>query len=79
MSIDREAEVRRLNLADCHIADAERHITDQWLILEQQRAAGRDTQDAERLLETMEETLSTFQEHRRMIVEMIDRIDAGLA
>lgn len=79
MSMDREAEVRRLNEADGHIADGERRITEQLLVVGKLRADGRDTREAERLLRMMEESLSAFQQHRQLTVDMIEQIDAGLA
>lgn len=79
MSMDREAEIERLNLSERHIAEAERHIMEQQLIVGQLRGGGHDTQEAERLLKTMESVLDTYQVHRRLIVEMIDQIDAGQA
>jgi hypothetical protein len=79
MGMDREAEVQRLNEADGHIAKTERHITAQRALVERLRAGGHDTHEAERLLKTMEETLAAEYDHRKLTLEMIDQIDAGLA
>jgi hypothetical protein len=79
MGMDREAEVQRLNEADRHIAKAERQITEQRILVERLRTGGHDTHEAERLLKAMEETLAAEYEHRKLTVEMIDQIDAGLA
>ncbi len=79
MGMDREAEVRRLNEADGHVATGERHVTEQQLIVDKLRAEGRDTQEAKRLLKMMQDSLDAYREHRQLILEMIAQIDAGLA
>ena len=79
MGVDRAAEVQRLNLADSHIASAEGSITDQQIIVEKLRMGGHDTHEAERTLKEMQGLLGSFQEHRRLIIDMVEQTDAGLA
>ncbi|WP_298961095.1 hypothetical protein [uncultured Methylobacterium sp.] len=75
--MDREAGVRRLNEADLHIADVERQITRQLLMIERLRADGQDALEAEHLLVAMHETLATYHEHRRLILGEIGRTGDG--
>ena len=78
MAIDRNAELRRLNESDTHIADTETRITKQEILLEQLRRDGHDTKEAERLLRTARESLEAMQQHRSAIVDVLSKIDAGL-
>ena len=77
MTLNREAEVRRLNEADTHIADTERRITVQAAFVERLRMDGHDTAEAGRLLANIQDGLGAMLEHRALIVDMIRRIDAG--
>lgn len=77
MTLTREAEVRRLNEADTHIADTERRITAQETLVERLRADGHDAVEATRLLANIEDGLGAIRQHRALIVDMIRRIDAG--
>ncbi|MGH1571018.1 hypothetical protein ACRAWG_10420 [Methylobacterium sp. P31] len=79
MSMDRDAEFQRLNEADGHIANGERRVMRQRLVLASRRANGQGTAEAERLLRMMEESLEEYREHRQLTLEMIAQIDAGLA
>ena len=78
MSLDRDAELRHMNEADAHIADAERRITKQGILLDELRRDGHDTQEAERLLHEFRKTLEALYRHRKIIAETIVQIDAGL-
>lgn len=75
MSLDHALELDHLAQADGHIAMAERHVAHQQMLIEQLRAAGQDAHDAERLLGTMERTLEVYRNHRRIIMEVIQRMD----
>ncbi|SFK21106.1 hypothetical protein [Bradyrhizobium sp. Gha] len=77
--MDRNAEVRRLNEADGHIAKAELALTKQLLVVDKLKADGHDTTEAKKQLQDFEDTLATLREHRGLIVDMIAQIDAGLA
>jgi hypothetical protein len=79
MSLDRNAEVQRLGEADRHIALSERVITEQTIEVERLRHGHHDTARAEKMLRSFELNLQTIQEHRRLIIEMIEQIDAGPA
>ena len=78
MTIDRNAELRRLNESDTHIADTETRITKQEIMVEQLRRDGHDTKEAERLLRTARESLGAMHQHRSAIVDVLAKIDAGL-
>ncbi|MDP4026759.1 hypothetical protein Q8W71_29570 [Methylobacterium sp. NEAU 140] len=77
--MDRRAEVQRLNAADHHIGTAERLIAEQRLRIAYLGADNPVGTDAERLLRTMQQTLTVLREHRQLIVATIEQIDAGLA
>ena len=77
MTLTREAEVRRLNESDTHIADTERRITVQTALVERLRMDGHDMAEAWRLLANIQDGLGAMLEHRALIVDMIRRIDAG--
>ena len=78
MALDRETEVRHLAQADIHVADAERQVTTQMLVVEKLRAGGRDMVEAERLLASLQDILKTMGEHRTLILNTIRQIDDGL-
>lgn len=78
MAMDREAELRHLNEADTHIADAQRRVAKQEAILDELRRHDHDTREGERLLRAFQETLEAMQAHRAEILDAIARIDAGL-
>ena len=78
MALDREAEVRHLAQAETHIADAERQVTAQAMVVERLRADGHDTGEAEWLLANLKGTLETMNEHRMLILNTICQIDDGL-
>ena len=66
--LDFPNERARLALADYHVAEGERRITRQVACLECCRAAGHDTQQAERRLSELERDLAEWQEHRAEIL-----------
>jgi hypothetical protein len=72
--VDRNAELNRLVQADRHIADAERNVSDQLLLIEKLRRDGHDIRIAE---ETP--SLHSLREHRHLIATTIEQIDKGLA
>jgi len=75
-----EEERGHLAKADTDLAEGERRISAQVLMIEQLRANGQGTDAAERLLLTLRETLETWRGHRVLIVEAIARLeDASLA
>lgn len=77
--MNRQAEVERLAQSDRHIADAERNITKQQLLLNELPEDGHDTKTAEQMLRGFEDNLKTLHEHREIIVKTIAQMDAGLA
>jgi hypothetical protein len=64
-----------LDRAGLHIAQGERRIAEQILLIEWMRKKGHDTADAERLLQNFEQTLDTWRDHRWLIAEAIERLD----
>ena len=70
-----EAERRHLAKADCDLADGERRITDQLLLIEQLRTDGHDTTEAENLLLALRQTLEGWWEHLTLIVQAIARLE----
>jgi len=72
---DLETERGHLAKADSDLADGERRITAQMLLIEQLRADGRDTVEAERLLLTLRQTLDAWWGHRDLIVQAITRLE----
>ena len=65
--MDRAAELKRLNEADAHIADAERAVAEQMAPVETLRVAGQDTAIAERELAAFQEALAVSRDHRAVI------------
>ncbi|MGI4975519.1 MAG: hypothetical protein ACRYG6_01120 [Janthinobacterium lividum] len=70
-----EIEREHLAKADRDLADGERRISAQVLMIEQLRATGHGTDAAERLLLTLQETLEAWLGHRVLIVEAIARLE----
>lgn len=73
LTLDDERE--HLAKADRDLADGERRISAQVLMIEQLRATGHATDAAERLLLTLRETLEAWLGHRVLIVEAITRLE----
>ena len=70
----REAE--HLVLAERHIVEGERRVTEQCLRVETLRADGHDTVEAEKLLRTLKATLVEFCDHRTLILQTKARLAA---
>ena len=68
---DKETELSHLALADQHIADAEQRISDLRSRIASMKSAGLDSTTADELLKTMLESLSAFQDHRRLILRQL--------
>ena len=60
-----------------HVAEGERRITQQMLLVEELRRDGHDTREAEGMLATFEQTLRSIHEHRAIIISTIRGIDEG--
>ena len=75
--MDRECEVRDLEMAERHIVEGEQRITTQVALLEGLREKRRDVTAAERLLDLLEDTLAQWHSHRMLIRERIATIDAS--
>lgn len=73
LRLDRER--RDLALADRHVAEGERRIARQFSLLRQMSGTGFDTALARDLLRLLEQTLATWQEHRRLILATISRLE----
>jgi hypothetical protein len=59
---------RELVLADQHVVDAEGRITRQLLLIKRMAAAGRDTIEAEVLLQLLKQSLTVMHRYRRLIL-----------
>jgi len=74
---DRATEVRSLQLADRHIADAIRLKARLEDLIEAARLRGSDASPARETLEAMEGVLDAFIVHRDLIRQTIADIDSG--
>ncbi|MGI3778727.1 MAG: hypothetical protein ACRYGC_15670 [Janthinobacterium lividum] len=72
-----EDERGHLAKADRDLAEGERRISAQMLMIEHLRATGHGTDAAERLLLTLRETLEAWLNHRVLIVEAITRLEGA--
>lgn len=77
--MDREAELRRLEQANRHVAKAKANVDEQRDQLQRFRRDGYDVELAERGLKAFEASLATLQQHREIIIKTIGQIDRGLA
>jgi hypothetical protein len=59
---------RELVLADQHVVDAEGRITRQLLLIKRMAAAGRDTIEAEVLLQLLKQSLTVMHRYHRLIL-----------
>jgi hypothetical protein len=66
-------EEGHLAQADQHIAEADRRVTEQEQRLDDIQASGRDPTEAVRLLTNLQSTLREMRQHRRIILDEIDR------
>jgi hypothetical protein len=70
-------ELDQLDTADRHIREAEIRIPHMRATLQQERATGFGTEEAERALQAAQDSLEVFHEHRRLIIQTIADIRAG--
>jgi hypothetical protein len=70
-------ELDQLTVADEHIAAAERNIADLSEHLARARAAGDETELAQRAVNAAKDGLRAFLEHRELIVKVIEDVRAG--
>ena len=77
MALNRITEVEHLNLAETHIAGAERQITKQTVIRDRLRMDGHDTREADWMLASFVGVLETLHAHRVLILDVIRDIDDG--
>ncbi len=75
--MDREIGIEKARLAQAnhHIAEAEGRLTRQVALIRQLTAAGYDTADAKRWLQTLEVTLKTMHEHRQLLLREVAAVD----
>lgn len=65
-------ELEDLKLADEHIREAEERIDKQEALVQHLAADGHDTSNAEALLQTFRDTLTTYLDHRKLIIKKLD-------
>jgi hypothetical protein len=70
---DPALEREHLAKAERDIAEGERRITRQMLLIERMGREGHDTAEAEKLLLTLRETLAEWQAHREEILRELAR------
>jgi hypothetical protein len=69
--VDKQKEREDLAKADQDIADGERRVAEQIILIERMRKDGRDTVLAEEFLRMLEQTLEQWNVHRRLILEAL--------
>lgn len=77
MITERAREAEHLAMADRHIAEGERRVSDQAVLVRRLCAKGYDTAVADTLLCTLETTLAEWRAHRALIVQRVEQIDAN--
>jgi len=70
---DPNVEREHLAKAERDIAEGERRITKQTLLIEKLREDGHDVTEAEKLLQTLQETLTEWEAHRDEILRELER------
>ena len=70
---DLDLEREHLGRAERDIAEGERRVTRQMLLIERLRQEGHDTAEAEKLLLTLRETLAEWQAHRDEILRNLEQ------
>ena len=70
---DPNVEREHLAKAERDIAEGERRITKQTLLIEKLREDGHDVAEAEKLLQTLQETLTEWEAHRDEILRELER------
>jgi hypothetical protein len=73
---DLQQEQLDLDRADLHIAQGERRVAEQILLIERMGRKGHDTAEAEKLLRNFEQTLENWRDHRRLILDALERGEA---
>jgi hypothetical protein len=76
--LERAREGRTLAQADVDIAEGERRVAAQMLLIEHLRTDGQDTRLAEKLLASLQATLTEWRTHRELIVQRIAQLNARL-
>ena len=74
--LDLATEREHLAKADRDIAEGQERISRQVELIERLRDGGHDLSDAERLLETLQQTLQAWQDHRDEIARTIARLES---
>ena len=70
---DSNVEREHLAKAERDIAEGERRITKQALLIEKLREDGHDVTEAEKLLQTLQDTLTEWEAHRDEILRELER------
>jgi hypothetical protein len=76
--LERAREGRTLAQADQDIAEGERRVASQMLLIEQLRTDGHDTRLAEKLLAGLVATLTEWRTHRELIIQRIAQLNSRL-
>ena len=69
--VDKQKEREDLAKADRDIADGERRVAAQIILIQQMTEKGQDTALAEQFLRNLEQTLEQWHVHRRLILEAL--------
>ena len=70
---DMQQEREHLAKANRDIADGERRVAEQIILIQQMTEKGQDTALAEEFLRKLEQTLEQWHVHRRLILEALAR------
>ena len=70
---DMQQEREHLAKANRDIADGERRVAEQIILIQQMTEKGQDTALAEECLRNLEQTLEQWHVHRRLILEALAR------
>jgi len=79
MIADLQREREDLLLADRHLAAGERRIAGQRALIQRMTEHGYNTTTARDLLRLLEETMVLWQDHRRLILDVIARRERASA
>jgi hypothetical protein len=74
-----EVELETLRKAELDIAWGEARVAEQELLITRLRTAGHDARVAGELLHMLTQTLQTWRVHHGLILDLIDRLEAGKA
>jgi hypothetical protein len=77
--LDLPTEKRHLAIAVRDIAEGEERIQRQLTLLDTLRQRGQNLTEAEHLLQTLRQTLQTWEDHRDLIVQAIARLESAPA